>query len=286
MTMEGGEHADRDRQPLLSRVISRRGGCRARPSAGVPSARARSRHRSPPSTQACAKMSISGSRQDRAHGASRQEVETLLRQLHAAFADQAAVQLGLQAVQEAHVAGRIILLRVAEIGRSPVGRLLLLAEFLPQQFADQFLQAMAIGVGADQARGDLGVVRGRCDPRRDNAGPRRYRSGRSDRASGGPDRRARLQVRRGIISLSGPKRTRCSSGPPSDSCTTHRRSRGVMRPMVSVSTAIDAPGAEDVGGEFFLVEVNGHAAAYAAPRRGSTINIVSPKHRDTRAPQR
>src|SRR3546814_8913735 len=38
-------------------------------------------------------------------------------------------------------------------------------------------------------------------------------------------------------SLPGLKRTRCSSPCPSLICTTHRRSRGVMSPMVSVSTA-------------------------------------------------
>ena len=61
------------------------------------------------------------------------------------------------AVQEAHVGRGIILLCVAELGGTPVRRLLLLGNIGPDQLLHHVLQAMTVGVGAHQFRGDLGA---------------------------------------------------------------------------------------------------------------------------------
>jgi hypothetical protein len=55
-------------------------------------------------------------------------------------------------MEVAHVAGGIFALRVAELGRAPVAGLLLLGDLVAEQFLDQLLEAVAVGVGADQPR--------------------------------------------------------------------------------------------------------------------------------------
>ena len=109
-------------------------------------------------TQTWAKMSCSGPAGEIEQGAVRQEVETGLGQRGAALAREADVELLLQRVEIAHVGGGIILLRVAELGRAPVRALLLLGDFLAEQFADQILEAVPVGIGADQPRGGLGAI--------------------------------------------------------------------------------------------------------------------------------
>ena len=69
----------------------------------------------------------------------------------------------MQAVQEADIASRIILLRFAQNRPAPIARLLLFGDIGAEQFLHQLLQAMAIGEGPGKARSDLGAEkRGRC----------------------------------------------------------------------------------------------------------------------------
>ena len=57
-----------------------------------------------------------------------------------------------------HVGGRVSQLRLAQASRTPVARLLLLRQVDVEHLAHQILQAMAVGIGARQPRGDLGAV--------------------------------------------------------------------------------------------------------------------------------
>src|SRR6478609_1736845 len=88
----------------------------------------------------------------------RQEVETGLRQCCAALARQHGIESLAQAMQMQYVGGRVGELRLAQRSRAPVARLLLLRQVDVEHLAHQILQAMAVGIGAGQARGDLGAV--------------------------------------------------------------------------------------------------------------------------------
>src|SRR3546814_9139056 len=66
-----------------------------------------------------------------------QEIETGLRKLRAAFTRQPAIEFRSQQMQIAHVRRSIILLRIREFRSAPIGALLLLGNFLAQQFAHQ-----------------------------------------------------------------------------------------------------------------------------------------------------
>src|SRR5690242_13408143 len=96
-------------------------------------------------------------------GTMRQEIETGLGQLDPAFAPQAFVEFFLQRMQIAHVGGRIFLLRIAELGGTPVRALLLLRQVMAEQLAYQILEAMPVGIGPDQARSGLGAIGRGCD---------------------------------------------------------------------------------------------------------------------------
>src|SRR3546814_8711581 len=85
-------------------------------------------------------------------GTGRQEFEACLGERGAFLAYQPLVELFLKAVQIAHIGCGIILLRIGQQRRAPVGRLLLLGDLNPKQIADEILQAVAIGVGADKDR--------------------------------------------------------------------------------------------------------------------------------------
>ena len=86
------------------------------------------------------------------------EVEASLRQRDAIFALQPLVELLLERVQIANVACGIFLLRITELGRTPVAGLLLLRDLLAQQFLDQILQTVPVGISPDQARGGAGAI--------------------------------------------------------------------------------------------------------------------------------
>src|SRR3546814_6564170 len=60
----------------------------------------------------------------------------------------------------ADVGGGIVLLRVGQLRRAPVGSLLLLRNLLTKQLPHQLLEAMPVGIGADEARGRLGAIDG------------------------------------------------------------------------------------------------------------------------------
>src|SRR3954471_8733392 len=81
-------------------------------------------------------------------GASREKVEACLRELRPPFPFQPLVELFLELVEIAHIARRIFALGLAELARTPVAGLLLLAEVDVEQFLDQLLEAMAVGVSA------------------------------------------------------------------------------------------------------------------------------------------
>jgi hypothetical protein len=62
----------------------------------------------------------------------------------------------------AHIAGRIFLLRIAQAGRTPVTRLLLFGNVSAEKFFHQFFQAVPVGEGPRQPRGDLGAEHRGC----------------------------------------------------------------------------------------------------------------------------
>src|SRR3546814_2427611 len=61
-------------------------------------------------------------------------------------------------MQIAHVRRSIILLRIREFRSAPIGALLLLGNFLAQQFAHQLFQSVTVSIGAYQTRGSLGAI--------------------------------------------------------------------------------------------------------------------------------
>ena len=69
-----------------------------------------------------------------------------------------ASSLSLQRMQIEHVVGRVGDLRLGQRVGAPIGQLLLLGDVLAEQVLGQILQAMLVGVGATQPRGDLGAV--------------------------------------------------------------------------------------------------------------------------------
>ena len=63
----------------------------------------------------------------------------------------------MQAVQIAHIACGIILLRFGKNWATPITRLLLFGNVCAEHFLHQLFQTVAVGVRACQARGDLGA---------------------------------------------------------------------------------------------------------------------------------
>ncbi len=92
-----------------------------------------------------------------------QKIEAGLGQFHAPFALEPRHQHFAQAVEEANVRSGIVALRFAELRGAPVARLLLLGNALAEQFLDQVLEAVAVGIGPHQLAGDLGAEHRRCD---------------------------------------------------------------------------------------------------------------------------
>jgi hypothetical protein len=88
----------------------------------------------------------------------REEVETGLRERRPVFALEPLVKLFLERMQIPHVAGGIFPLRLAELVRSPVARLLLLGNVDVQQLLYEVLEPVAIGVRPDQPRGGARAV--------------------------------------------------------------------------------------------------------------------------------
>ena len=91
-----------------------------------------------------------------------QEVETRLGEGKPAFTHQKRLEPRPERVQMQHVARGIGQLLAAQLGRSPVGGLLLLAQLDAEQFAAKVLQPMPIGERADQLGRDLGAFDGRA----------------------------------------------------------------------------------------------------------------------------
>jgi len=78
----------------------------------------------------------------------RQEIETGLRKFGAPLAREHRVEALAQRVQVQDVGSGISELRFIELLRAPVARLLLLRQIDVEQFADQILQPVPIGVSA------------------------------------------------------------------------------------------------------------------------------------------
>ena len=79
-------------------------------------------------------------------------------QTQTALAREHHVEAFAQGMQVEHVGGCVGKLRLAQDLRAPVAGLLLLRQIDIEYLARQILQAVAIGIGAGQARGDLGAV--------------------------------------------------------------------------------------------------------------------------------
>src|SRR6185312_9723933 len=95
-------------------------------------------------------------------GAAWQELETGLREVGPAFALQHLVELCLQGMEMQDIRGGIAELLVAQFGGTPIGGLLLLRELDAEKVAAEILEAVAIGEGAREPRGDLGAIDRPC----------------------------------------------------------------------------------------------------------------------------
>ncbi len=84
-------------------------------------------------------------------GPRRQKIKAGLGQGGAAFAGQHLVQLVPEGMQMNDVGGGIPQLFLAQFGRSPIRRLLLLLQFDAQQLLAKILEPMPVGERADQA---------------------------------------------------------------------------------------------------------------------------------------
>src|SRR4030095_4808214 len=93
----------------------------------------------------------------------RDELETSFGQFDAIFPGQPDVELLLEAMKMAHVTGGIFALCVGDIGSSPVAGLLLLRKIGASQLLDQILEAMPVGIGADQPRSGPRAIEWRSD---------------------------------------------------------------------------------------------------------------------------
>src|SRR5262245_3561062 len=91
-------------------------------------------------------------------GANRDEVEAGLRKLLPVLASQHGVEPRSDLVQIDDIEGGILLLGVREHRQAPVGALLLLRQLDAEHFANQILEAVAVGVGAGELGGDLGAI--------------------------------------------------------------------------------------------------------------------------------
>ena len=87
----------------------------------------------------------------------RQEIETGLRQFGSAFALKPFRQAIPQGMQIADVGRGIVALRLIELARPPVARLLLFRNLLAEHLAHKILQTMPVGIGAHELAGDLGA---------------------------------------------------------------------------------------------------------------------------------
>src|SRR4051794_16805502 len=91
-------------------------------------------------------------------GARREEVEACLHQFHPILAGEPLVELFLERVEIADVARGIFALRVAELVGPPVACLLLLGKVDVQEFLDEVLEPVPVGIGPHKARCRAGAV--------------------------------------------------------------------------------------------------------------------------------
>ena len=93
-------------------------------------------------------------------GPCRYKIKTGLGHGASALTLQHLVEPRLHLVQVKHVLCRILLLGIAQHMRTPVRALLLLVEFNAEQFLDQVLETVPVGIGAGEFRGQLGAIEG------------------------------------------------------------------------------------------------------------------------------
>jgi len=90
--------------------------------------------------------------------AGRKVFERRCRDRIAPLARQHGVELRAQRMKMQDVGRRVAQLLVGQLGRAPIGALLLLRQLDPEQILAQIFQTVAVGEGADQFRGDLGAI--------------------------------------------------------------------------------------------------------------------------------
>src|SRR5262249_6859641 len=88
----------------------------------------------------------------------RKEAKTGRREVRATLADEDRVELLLERVQVQHVRCRVGELRVGQRFGAPIGELLLLRQVDAQHLAHEILEAVLVGVGTRDPRGDLGAI--------------------------------------------------------------------------------------------------------------------------------
>jgi hypothetical protein len=115
---------------------------------------------------------------------------------------------------------------------------------------------VAVGVGAGELAGDLGAEHRRGDHPEVVLDRGEVEAREVVQLDPRGSARHRLEVGR-VVGAAGGEADEMLVAPPSLICTTHSRSRGVTRPMVSVSTAT-APGRKDARGQVLFVEMYCH----------------------------
>ncbi len=113
---------------------------------------------------------------------------------------------------------------------------------------------MAVGIGAHQPRRGLGAIDRAGDDAEIEADRREVEAREMIELEPVGIGEQRAQVRR-VIGRARAEAHEMLVALPSESWTTHSRSRGVISPIVSVSTAIDDAGGEHVLGQVFFVKM-------------------------------
>src|SRR5947209_1369567 len=85
-------------------------------------------------------------------------METGLGKFRALLPREPLIELLFELMEVAYVARCIFALRLAKLVAAPIARLLLFRQVDVEQFLDKVLEAVAIGVGPDQARRGAGAV--------------------------------------------------------------------------------------------------------------------------------
>ena len=126
----------------------------------------------------------------------------------------------------------------------------------PIVFTHKIFQTMPVRIGPHQTRGDFWCRKtGVAHDFKISMNGGEVETARNDKSSRAPDQPAPLfRFGAAKITAIGKAQPDCSSPPPSEICTRHKRSRPGSRPIVSVSTAT-GPWREHISGKIFLMQV-------------------------------